>query len=162
MGFSKQWLIAICTVSVISAVIEAAIPNSKSKKAYSFLAAAVIIYVLLLPLINGSLSEFDISDILSQKGSVSVEYEDNSSQTMLRAVKEGYEILIEEKISEKNITTDKVSVICKETSDGYEVEKVVLYGALTDTEKIICRNEIKKLCKKMPETVFSEGEKSGG
>lgn len=158
MGFSNGWLILICTVTIISAVIEAIIPETKIKKAYVFLASAVLIYVLLLPVINGRLSVEDIERLFSDNISVSQNFEDASSETTLRAVRQGCETLIAQKLSDQSIKADRIEIECKQKADSFEIEKITIYARLNENQRQICKDEIEKLFEEMPEVLFVEGE----
>lgn len=158
MTFSKEWLIFICAFSVVSAVIEAIVPKTKTKSAFSFLVSAVLIYSFMLPVINGNLPEFAPEKFISDKTELSDFFEENSSETALMAVEEGYKKVIGQALVEENIFAEKIEVSCESLKDEYVVTKVEIYADLNDSQKLTVKNKIRKICGDSTEIVFSGGE----
>ncbi len=152
--FSKKWLCLICLVSVLSAVTDSVIPKSKTKSAFSFLYAAVLVYAFISPLTNTDLSDLKLNFDFLKNESVSSEFQQSADKTALESAKLGFENVIKEKLFALNIETKKVEAEVERKDESFVLLKAVIEGELSDEQKNIARAEIEKLTPGKVEIIF--------
>lgn len=136
MTFSKEYVIMLSLISVISAVCEVMIPSSSLKKAYRFLVCTVMLYAFLLPIIKGGIPDFESIDFDAIGEAYSYTFEEKSQESEMIAYKEGAERVVIEALSEKDIRVKTAEAKCEEVNCTLEIVSInITCDTLNEKEK---------------------------
>lgn len=151
----NDFLILIIVVSLISCMLSLLLPESEMKKSFMFLAGAVVVFSVFLPLCE-LFDDIDSIDISFSENSYSGVFSEENEEIIYSSVKSGFENLLNENIIKayKEIKEIKVELI---TENGqYKPGKIIVVLNKSTEIKDFIKNDILALTDVMCEVAFIE------
>lgn len=157
----NSWCRIIALISFLSSVIFLIIPESKIKKAFKILLSLIMIYAFVSPLSN---NEVDFSFTDNYFGDISSEAENEIiNEYKYYPVVEAGETELENYFNDillKFGTKCQCEVNCEYDGEKLLLKEVIIYGSLSEDEKTVITDEVRKTGDE--ETIISfSGEEYG-
>lgn len=128
MSFSKEWIILISLVAIISSVLSAMISKTAFKKTFKMVVAIVLIYIFVSPInksFTDTLKNFNFD--FSSNEQYSEQFESNNAYSVETAFKIAIEKTVSEYLKEQKIEYEKMEVICAWVDENPSLSKIIIY-----------------------------------
>ena len=137
MDINKSWIVTISMISIISGIIESLLPDRKYKKLFRFVAATVLLYVFLQPVMGNKIINFNINDYLSDNYEVSESIDKFAQNAIVDSAEKAIEDMFLDFAGDNSITC-KVKCKCSVVDNKIMVDNIYVSDCATkESEELI-------------------------
>ncbi|MEG0770798.1 MAG: stage III sporulation protein AF [Clostridia bacterium] len=131
MDFLKSWILNIAIISIIISIITSLVPTGNLEKIVKFAASGLLLLCFITPFFTNY--NIDFSNAFKIDETKKQIYEMDFDKTSLSYSKIECENLIRKKLSENNISTNKIDVVITKKDEKLIISRINI--KVSDTEK---------------------------